>query len=547
MSTFIGPEQQAPSAAIANGQFNWQAPNTVVYKGTRFGFQVKASIGNWQLKAFRRDNVTKLWAEADPGNGPLVGKPGVAFGHTTIALGGYTMGSGILNVISTVGDVPFQGSMPFTVVLGNPVGPPGILAQLSVTGINSPTQFAVTPIVDANVAAGIGVFQTTSTPANILETPNGCPTFIQDPADPTGATIICAYPENSLSLLSFVVFDCSANGGLGAFGAVTTGGPQVHGVDHVSSGQNYNDDTGAKTCIAYRKSDNSFLFNFQGVLETVAGVTWIRPYLVTYNRTALTWGAAAQLTGAGESLPFAAHGIVVDPKTNNAFATVVIPPNGLNFPSASNYEVHCVPIEPNNTIHPRATMTTAVRQIREPLVAYPFLRPVGASFELIVFYVGGLIGVEIPRAAVARGAVGLAPVFTVQALSSTQDQAPGDGSALATIGGNVGPDGNAHAFWFADLSATDFFYRLFYSTNAGAGWTPPVELYRTVSDDSIDFLENGATVSALPGIGLGIVGNVAFITPSSPGVDGAVFFEFDIPTTPPVLTLTFKGYKVYAK
>ena len=40
------------------------------------------------------------------------------------------------------------------------------------------------------------------------------------------------------------------NGGLGAFGAVTTGGPQVHGVDHVSSGQNYNDDTGAKTCIA---------------------------------------------------------------------------------------------------------------------------------------------------------------------------------------------------------------------------------------------------------------------------------------------------------
>jgi hypothetical protein len=542
MSTFIGPEQQAPTAAISSGQFFWQAPNTVVYNGIRFGFHVKAASGNWQLKAFRRDNVTKLWTEADPGNGPLVGKPGVAFGHAVVALGGYTMGSGVLNVDSVVGNPPFQGTMPFTVVLGNPVGPPGILAQLSVTGINTPTQFAVTPIVDANVPAGTGVFQTTSTPSNVLETPNGCPTFIQDPADPTGKTVIIAYPENSLSLLSFVLFDCSANGGLGAFGAVTTGGPQVHGVDHVSAGKNYNDDTGAKTCVAYRKLDNKLLFNYQGVLENVAGTTWIRPYLVTYDRTGLSWGASQQLTGAGESKPFAAHGIVVDPKTNNAFATVVLPPDGIS----SNYEAYCVPINSANVIQPRVVMTTTVQNVREPLVGYPFLRPVGASFELIVPYVQGNTFNTI-AAAVARAAVGLAPVFATQALSSGREQAPGDGSALASVGGNVGPDGNAHIFWFGDLSLTDFFYRLFYSTNAGAGWTPPVELYRTVSDDSIDFLEKGATVSALPGIGLAIVGLTAFITPSSPGVDGAVFFEFDIPTTPPVLTLTFKGQKVYAK
>jgi hypothetical protein len=350
-------------------------------------------------------------------------------------------------------------------------------------------------------------------------------------------------------MVSFVLFDCSANGGLGAFGAVTTGGPVVHGVDHVSAARNFNDDTGSKVCVGYRKSDNTLLFNYQGALETVGGDTWIRAYLVTYNRTSLTWGASQQLTGAGEALPFAAHGIVVDPVTHNAFATVVIPPNGLNFPSASNYEVHCVPIEPNNTLHARATMTTAVRQIREPLVAYPVLRPVGGSFELLVFYVGGLIGVEIPRAAVARGMVGLAPVFTIEAISTTQDNAPGDGSALATVGGGIGPDGLPYAFWFADLSSTIFFYRLFMSQGgaAGASWSAPAELYRTPSDDSIDFLENGATVSALPGIGLAITANVAFVTPTSPGVDGAAFFEFDIPVPPPVLTLTFKGYKVYSK
>lgn len=550
MSTLIGPEQLASSAAIAGGQFFWQAPNVFLSPaGSRFSLQMKATGASWQIKAFKRDNVAQTWAEVDTGNGPKVAKPGVAFGHAVVAVGGYTAGSGVLDVDSTVGNPAFQGSIPFQVAVEPSAGV--INAQLQVDGINSPTQFAVSVVgVDNNSPAGSGVFQTTATPSNPLQTPNGCPTFIQDPRDAN--KVICAFPEDTLAMLSFCVFDMSANGGLGAFGATTTGGPVVHGLDLVSSGRTYNDDTGAKAAVAYRASDNSLLFNYQGAPETVTAVDWVRPYLVAYDLTALSWGASVQLTGAGESLPFAAHGIVVDPTTNNAFATVVRPPNGLAFPNESPYELYCVPIEPDNTLHTRAAMTTAVRQIAEPFVSYPVLRPVGATFELLAWYIGGLLGVEIPNASVARGMVALAPVFTVESLGTVQENAPGDGSALASVGGAIGPDGNPYAFWFADLSATDFFYRLFFSqgTSAGAGWSAPAELYRTPSDDSVDFLEKGATVSPLPLVGLAIVGQDTFITPTSPGVDGAAYFEFDIPvapSAPPYLTLTFKGYKVYAK
>jgi len=197
-------------------------------------------------------------------------------------------------------------------------------------------------------------------------------------------------------------------------------------------------------------------------------------------------------------------------------------------------------------------MTTTVRQIREPLVSYPVLRPVGSTFELLVWYVGGVISPvpEFFKAFVARGMVGLAPVFTIEQVNTTDDNAPGDGSALATIGGAIGPDGNAYAFWFeGNETLTDFFYRLWYSSNTGAGrgWLPPVALFVCPADDSTDFLDLGATVSPLPGLGLGMVGQSTFITPTSPGVDGAVYFEFLIPTPPPVLTLTFKGYKVYPR
>lgn len=541
MSTFIGPEQMAPVASIATGSFYWQAPQVFVYKGTRFGFQLQTTGANWRIKAFRRDNVAKTWAEADPGNGPLVVKPGVAFGFTTIAVGGYTAGSGVLNVVSTVGNPPFQGSMPFQVVLGNPVGPPGVLARLNVTGINSPTQFAVTAVVDANVAAGIGVFQVTATPSNPLDTPNGCPTFLQDPADPTGKTVICAYAENSLSQLNFTLFDMSANGGLGAFGATVTGGPVVHGVDHVSSGANYGDDTGAKTCIAYRKLDNKLVFSYQGAPESVTGVTWIRAYFVTYDRTGNTWGASTIIAGAGESLPFAAHGIVVDPKTNRTYCTVILPTDG----AGSIYSLYFVAVNTDDSVNARVLMTNNVLRVAEPIISYPVLRPVGASFEIACTFSS-----QTPlRAWIARGIVGVAPVFTQEQISTNDGNSPGDGSEFATCGLGVGPDGNFYAFWFTGNEVLDFFYRLWQSFNSGAGlgWLAPVQLFITPADDSTDFLDMGATVSPLPLIGLAIVGNNCFITPSSPGVVGAAYFEFDIPTPPPALTLTFKGYKVYSK
>lgn len=81
------------------------------------------------------------------------------FARTTIALGGYTAGSLILNVLSTsTGDgiQPFPVNPTFSVVLvdqvsGNPK------ALLEVTAINSPTQFAVTNnglTPDVNMNAG---------------------------------------------------------------------------------------------------------------------------------------------------------------------------------------------------------------------------------------------------------------------------------------------------------------------------------------------------------------------------------------------------------
>jgi hypothetical protein len=543
MSTFIGPEQMAPAAAIGTGSFYWQAPQVFLYKGTRFGFQLATGggVGTWRIKAFRRDNAAKTWAEADAGNGPLVVRPGAGFGFATIAVGGYTMGSGVLNVNSVVGSPPFVGSFPFQVVLGNPVGPPGVLARLTVTGTNSPTQFAVTPISDANVAGGIGVYQTTSTPdANPLQTPNGCPTFIQDPADPTGATVICAYPEQSLSMLSFTLFDMSANAGLGAFGATVTGGPVVHGSDHVSSGKNYNDDTGAKACVAYRASDNKLLFAYQGALESVTGVTWIRAYFVTYDRTGAAWGASTAITGAGESLPFAAHGIVFDTKTGRPYCTVIIPTDGVG----SAYSLYFVAVNADDSMNARVLMTSNVDPTQEPIISYPVLRPVGANVEIGCTFLGPFPN---SRGFIVRGLVGLAPTFSTEQISTTDFDSPGDGSETATMGLGVGPDGNFYAFWFTGNEALDFFYRLWYSLNSGAGlgWPAPAQLFITPADDSTDFLDMGATVSPLPLIGLAIVGNNCFIAPSSPGVIGAAYFEFDVPTPPPILTLTFKGQKVY--
>lgn len=73
---------------------------------------------------------------------------------TTVATGGYTSGSGVLNVASTASPWPSTGT--FTVVLRN-----SSLTILRVTAINSSTQWAVTAeSSDANASAGTTVLGT---------------------------------------------------------------------------------------------------------------------------------------------------------------------------------------------------------------------------------------------------------------------------------------------------------------------------------------------------------------------------------------------------
>lgn len=77
---------------------------------------------------------------------------------TTVAAGGYTAASGVLNVASTStgsGILPFPGSGTFSVCISDPTTK-APKALLEVTGINSGTQFAVTNSggVDVNCLAG---------------------------------------------------------------------------------------------------------------------------------------------------------------------------------------------------------------------------------------------------------------------------------------------------------------------------------------------------------------------------------------------------------
>jgi hypothetical protein len=74
----------------------------------------------------------------------------------TTVVGGYTAGSGVLNVTSTVGDndkPPFPTGPNFRVALADPTTG-AVKVLLKVTGVNSSTQWAVTPEgADANASA----------------------------------------------------------------------------------------------------------------------------------------------------------------------------------------------------------------------------------------------------------------------------------------------------------------------------------------------------------------------------------------------------------
>lgn len=80
------------------------------------------------------------------------------------AVGGYTAGSGVLNVVSTSGSPPFSASAPFRVVIQDQST--GLVkALLKVTAINSSTQFAAVAesydgvSIDNDAAQGDNVYQ----------------------------------------------------------------------------------------------------------------------------------------------------------------------------------------------------------------------------------------------------------------------------------------------------------------------------------------------------------------------------------------------------
>lgn len=83
---------------------------------------------------------------------------------TTVGVGGYTSGSGVLNVVSTASPWPQNGT--FTIELQNSSS----FTLLRVTGINSSTQWAVTAeINDANASAGTVVLGTVISAAAISQ------------------------------------------------------------------------------------------------------------------------------------------------------------------------------------------------------------------------------------------------------------------------------------------------------------------------------------------------------------------------------------------
>lgn len=496
MADFFGPEQIALATATSVGSFFFNRP-VVFNKGNqRFALVLDTQHNPWRLRAYLRNNSNGTWAEQDAGNGPTVNRGVFPIGGHTTVLGGYVAGSLVLDVVSTAGDpaIPFVGVPPFNVVVGNPVGT--ILAQLTVSAVNTPTQFAVAAFgVDNNAPGGTGVFQIgQSDPKNA---PFCCPTYIRDPLNPD--SIVAAYNDAQLSQLSFVAFNLASK----TWGAPTGGGPQVYGVDLVFNGSVSNDDTGAKCCIGYRSSDNKFVFNFQGPPEALAH-NCLRPYYVTYDRTAFAWGTAVPLAGAGEDNPYEAHGIVVDPVTNEVHATVIKPTDGVGVLLGTTYEIWHVAVDPNDTINPKDLATDTVLRFREPEVGYPVLRPVGLTFELLVPFTQNSAAAATRRAAVVRALVGIAPAWSTEIINADTEKGPinQDFSAPSIA---LGVGGLPYAFWpGAPTSGLEVDLWSSKGGNAGSGWGAEAKLF-SVDPNAGGFMDRIA-VSPLPGLdSIGIV------------------------------------------
>lgn len=522
--TLKGPEVLAPYTQVHNGGSFWYNPPIVVRFGAqRFAICVDRPVGSGtgsasthNLKAFQRDSL---------GNWSFVAQgPYVSNGFSAVSTAGpvqiinnnYVPGSGVLEVSSTAGfPVP-----PFEVrCFPTGTGPQGeFYNRLQVTAVTDGTHFAVTGIGGWDFAAPIGADVWQISISNAFFHPFACPTVIPHPDDPTNK-ILVAYADFYDASLNLVDFGLIAS----SFSNIVQGGPQVWGIDNTAGGTDAsNDDTGAKTAVAYRASDNTLVFNYQGPPETVGGKQYQRPYFVTYDRGSATWGTPAMLAGSGEAKHYLAHGIVVD-STGETHCTVVKPTNGAG---STAYEIWHVAVDTGGTINTPDLVTNNVLRQREPYVGYPTLRTHGATQEIIIPYINND---ATPKAAVSRGDTGTAPSWSAETMStSTSDGPLGDSLLGVSIGINES-DNSPYAFWIGyDFASPNFdpFLELAVGGDPGSGWT----LSRLwTGDGNVDFLDrnhagnlvgNGFFVCTFEYIPDGVTDNVGYFEYTGAEVSG---------------------------
>lgn len=320
-----------------------------------------------------------------------------------------------------------------------------------------------------------------------LDSGGSCPTYLKFPPDTT--KVVAAYCRAVDSQLAFKFFDMNAK----TWGAETAGGPAVRGDDVVFLGppnSTYNDDTGAKVCVAYRPSDNKLLFNFQGALEVVAGANCMRPHFVTYDLTGLAWGVDSQLGFAGVYNPFQSHGLICDQTTSKSYATLIKPNGGTG---ATTFEIWYAQIDADDTIHAPVMITNDVLRQRESFVGYPKLQNNGGTVINIPFWSQSTGKIQI-----ARAIVGIAPAFTIESISTGALNNPG-GDLFLNPSVCIADDNNPYVFW-GNSVAPDFAYRLWLASGGaiGTAWSAPSNIY-TVADPANDFMEF-LSVEFLPGI-----------------------------------------------
>jgi hypothetical protein len=260
-----------------------------------------------------------------------------------------------------------------------------------------------------------------------------------------------------------------------------------------------------------------------------------------------------------ENLPYQAHGIVVDPDTEQAQCTIVRPTNGTG---STPYEIWHIAVDAGGSPHAKNLVANDVWKVREPNVGSLVLRV--ATKELIVPYVSHGTGIGTDRRAkVARAVPGTSPSWTIDTVSTTSSDSPigsafftpsataGQKSGIAIMDCGIDPlpecngyfeydddvdDGLPHLFWLGSLNV-DFAYTLWHSKggNAGDPWTVPDALYVTdPATDYLDFLSASALYAPAPPPPPPLV--VTCPVGAGAGLVGVPYGPFSIPTsggTPP--------------